>query len=193
MRNMMYPFALLQSPLWRPALCAILLAFLTACGGEDAPSDVTEAPDVEEPTVVAETVTPEPAVEPVAPDPDVAPVAPTDGEPVAYQVECDAGGRNCKVDTDTFIGWRMYNTNCLACHGPDAKGSSMAPNLMDRLNTRVDYDRFVEVMSNGYTGQMGAMPSFGKNPSVMDRLPSIYQYLKARADGALGEGRPERM
>lgn len=178
----------------RPLLVAsILAALLAACGGEDPPADVVEIPVAEEPVVVAEEVTPGPAVEPVAPDPDVAPVAPTDGEPVAYQIECDADGRHCKVDADTFIGWRMYNTNCLACHGPDAKGSSMAPNLMTRLNTTVDYDRFVFVMTEGYTGRMGAMPSFSRNQAVMDRLPSIYQYLRARADGALGEGRPERL
>lgn len=193
MRNMMYPFALIQSRLWRPALCAMLLVLVAACGREEPPADVSETPVAEEPVVVAEEVTPEPAVEPVASDPDVAPIAPTDGEPVAYQIECDADGRHCKVDADTFIGWRMYNTNCLACHGPDAKGSSMAPNLMTRLNTTVDYDRYVFVMTEGYTGRMGAMPSFSRNQAVMDRLPAIYQYLKARADGALGEGRPERM
>lgn len=192
MRNMMYQSALIQSRLWRPALCAILLVLLAACGGEDPPADVSEAPAAEEPVVVAEEVTPEPAVEPVAPDPDATPVAPTDDEPFAYQVECDPDGP-CRVDTETFIGWRMYNTNCLACHGPAARGSSMAPNLMTRLNTTVDYDRFVFVMTEGYTGPMGAMPSFARNPAVMERLPSIYQYLKARADGALGEGRPERL
>ncbi|MEX2515495.1 MAG: c-type cytochrome [Gammaproteobacteria bacterium] len=123
-----------------------------------------------------------------AADPEVS----DDGEPV-YEVRCDADGKNCKVDMDTFVGWRMYTSNCLACHGQDGKGSTIAPNLMDRLNAHVDYPRFTDVVTNGFTGTMGVMPSFKNSQNVIDRIPSIYKYLRARADGALAGGRPERL
>lgn len=34
------------------------------------------------------------------------------------------------------------------------------------------------------------MPAFGTNKNVMCYLDDIYVYLRARADGALGPGRP---
>jgi hypothetical protein len=34
------------------------------------------------------------------------------------------------------------------------------------------------------------MPSFGNNLNVVCYMDDIYAYLKARADGALGRGRP---
>jgi hypothetical protein len=37
------------------------------------------------------------------------------------------------------------------------------------------------------------MPSFGHVEDVVQYLYDIYGYLKARSDGALGRGRPQRM
>lgn len=110
-----------------------------------------------------------------------------------YQVECDADGSNCRVSMDTYIGWTTYRSQCTQCHGQNARGTTIGPNLMDRLNQRVDYPRFVDVLTNGYRGQMGVMPAWKDNKAVMDKLPNIYMYLKARADGVLDAGRPERM
>ncbi len=36
------------------------------------------------------------------------------------------------------------------------------------------------------------MPSFGLNPNVMCFVDDIYAYLKARSDGVLPRGRPEK-
>lgn len=58
-----------------------------------------------------------------------------------YQVECDADGSNCRVGMDTYIGWTTYRSQCTQCHGQDARGTTIGPNLMDRLNQRVDYPR----------------------------------------------------
>jgi hypothetical protein len=36
------------------------------------------------------------------------------------------------------------------------------------------------------------MPGFGANPNLGPYLDNIYMYLKARADGKLAPGRPDR-
>jgi hypothetical protein len=37
------------------------------------------------------------------------------------------------------------------------------------------------------------MPAFGTTVDVVTYLDDIYAYLKARSDGALGRGRPQRI
>lgn len=194
----MYPKILLTS---RPhriqpvllILCLTSISLLTACSDNQA-ADATTSAVAESPEPTVETLqNPEASrAESTKPVAAAGSEATDNGEP-AYEVKCDANGKNCKVDMDTFVGWRMYTSNCLACHGQDGKGSTIAPNLMDRLNAHVDYPRFTDVVTNGFTGTIGAMPSFENSQNVIDRIPSIYKYLKARADGVLGGGRPERL
>jgi methanol metabolism-related c-type cytochrome len=101
-----------------------------------------------------------------------------------------------KVDFGTYDGYRRYEAYCLRCHGPDGAGSSYAPALVDSLKT-MSYVDFLEVVVNGRknvsTSQQSVMPAFGEAIDVMENIDDIYSYLKARADGALGRGRPERM
>jgi hypothetical protein len=58
------------------------------------------------------------------------------------------------------------------------------------------YDEYAEVVINGRqnvtTGQQSVMPGFGEVMDVATYLDDIYAYLEARADGALGRGRPQR-
>jgi methanol metabolism-related c-type cytochrome len=100
-----------------------------------------------------------------------------------------------KVDQATYNGWRRYHASCHTCHGPDGLGSSYAPNLVDSLKV-ISYDEFAEVVINGRqnvnTGQQSVMPAFGEVMDVATYLDDIYAYLEARADGALGRGRPQR-
>src|SRR5437868_2126111 len=100
-----------------------------------------------------------------------------------------------KVDKKTFNGWRRYTESCLRCHGPDGAGSSYAPDLLESLKT-LDHDQFAEIVVNGRTNvtqaQQNVMPGFGTVEDVMNYLDDIYGYLKARSDGAIGRGRPER-
>lgn len=112
-----------------------------------------------------------------------------------YQVQCEQnadGQPVCKVDKQTYIGWRTYHSNCHVCHAQDAVGSTFAPSLVDRLKD-ISHDRFIEVLTNGFTGQIGVMPAWKDNPNVNKRFEELYSYLKARADGALPPGRPERI
>jgi len=115
---------------------------------------------------------------------------------LTYTVECEAGAtaaEKCKVDGDTYVGWRSFSTHCLACHGGSGMGSTFAPSLQDRFNAHVDHERFDYVLHNGYTGKMGAMPSFASNTAVLKDVDKLYRYLRARADGALPPGRPAKL
>jgi len=101
-----------------------------------------------------------------------------------------------KVDKKTFNGWRRYTESCLRCHGPDGAGSSYAPSLVDSVK-HVTQDDFNEVVVNGRTNvnasSENVMPPFGEVEDVVSYLDDIWAYLKARADGVLGRGRPPRI
>lgn len=101
-----------------------------------------------------------------------------------------------KVDQSVYNGYRRYSSSCHVCHGPDGLGSSYAPNLTDSLKT-MSRDDFNEVVINGrknfLNGQDKVMPAFGEVADVAMYIDDIYAYLKARSDGVIGRGRPERM
>ncbi|HTO83775.1 MAG TPA: c-type cytochrome, methanol metabolism-related [Methylomirabilota bacterium] len=99
------------------------------------------------------------------------------------------------VSWPVYSGYRRYHSDCHVCHGPDGMGSSFAPALVDSLK-HLSYDQFIDTVTNGKkdvsTSSDKVMPSFGVNPNVMCFIDDIYAYLKARSDGAIGRGRPEK-
>ena len=99
------------------------------------------------------------------------------------------------VDWYTFSGFRRYHAECHVCHGPDGLGSTFAPALAETMQT-TSYADFLEVVVNGRenvgTTTQSKMPAFGENLNVMCFIDDIYAYLMARADGALGRGRPQK-
>ncbi|MGI9507712.1 MAG: c-type cytochrome, methanol metabolism-related [Geminicoccaceae bacterium] len=101
-----------------------------------------------------------------------------------------------KVDFGTYNGYRRYHSDCHVCHGPDGLGSTYAPPLIDSIPA-IGYDGYLEAVVNGIQNvsqsEQSVMPSFGENPNVMLYVDDIYSYLKARADGAIGRGRPDRL
>lgn len=102
-----------------------------------------------------------------------------------------------KVDYGTYNGFRRYHNTCHVCHGPDALGSSFAPALKESMKT-MSYTDFLDVVTNGRQAKTSGnadsvMPSFAENADVMLYIDHIYAYLKARADDAVGRGRPDRL
>ncbi len=99
------------------------------------------------------------------------------------------------VDWYTYSGFRRYHSECHVCHGPDGEGSSYAPALSNSLKT-MSYSDYAAVVVNGRknvnTAQENVMPAFGMNRNVMCYLEDIYIYLRARADGAVPRGRPQK-
>jgi mono/diheme cytochrome c family protein len=99
-----------------------------------------------------------------------------------------------KIDRAGFNGWRRYTESCLRCHGPDGAGSSYGPSMVDSLKEMSEED-FKEVVINGRVSTMrpnSVMPPFGMVEDVALYIDDIYAYLKARSDGVLARGRPER-
>jgi len=107
-----------------------------------------------------------------------------------YRIQADG-----TVDWYTYSGFRRYHSDCHTCHGPDGAGSAFAPALAESLKN-MTYQQFTETVIQGRqnlaNGNTKVMPSFGTNTNVVCYLDDIYVYLRARADGALGRGRPEK-
>lgn len=126
-----------------------------------------------------------------------------------------------KVDRGTYLGWRLYHTACYGCHGVDATGTDLAPNLVDRVKlmsprafaTKVlksyriaapsndpNADDSVasreamvdEVMRAQRDGRTRiVMPAWELDSKVEPHVLDLFAYLTARADGKLGPGRPK--
>ena len=125
-----------------------------------------------------------------------------------------------KVDSGTYAGWRAFHSACHGCHGVDGTGTSVAPNLVERVrelsprhfSTKVltryritlgagevaaDDDTtlreaFLEQVMRRERGEL-VMPAWSQDPNVSPHVLDIYGYLRARADGVLGPGRPGRL
>jgi methanol metabolism-related c-type cytochrome len=112
-----------------------------------------------------------------------------DGNPT-YKVAPDG-----TVDWYTYSGFRRYHSECHVCHGPDAEGSSFAPALKDSLK-RISYADFLEVVASGRknvnTASENVMPAFGTNPNVSCYMDDLFIYVRARANDAVGRGRPPK-
>ena len=109
-----------------------------------------------------------------------------DGEPGGKFYQIVDG----KVDARTYNGFRRYHAGCNHCHGPDGTGSTFGPSLVDKL---IDVDAFRRVVREGRTNGTSIMKGFADDPNVAPYIDDIYAYLQARADGALGRGRPTKL
>jgi mono/diheme cytochrome c family protein len=95
-----------------------------------------------------------------------------------------------KADARTFNGFRRYHAGCNHCHGPDGLGSTFSPSLLERLP---DLETFRRIVLHGRTEGTFVMRGFAGDPNFAPYVDDIYAYLRARADGALGRGRPGRL
>jgi cytochrome c5 len=128
-----------------------------------------------------------------------------------------------RVDRGTYTGWRLFHTTCHGCHGIDALGTDVAPNLVERVKAMTPRGFATKVLTSYRlmppTGESNAedrdaalerlieqvlrqerlaagkipMPAWDDNPSVEPHVLDLYAYLTARADGALGPGKPQLM
>ncbi len=125
---------------------------------------------------------------------------------------------NGRVDRGTYVGWRLFHSACFGCHGVDAVGTAVAPNLLERVPTMTPRDFASKVLTsyrllspadddsaqareatleevlkrdrNGARGQV-LMPAWGGHTGVPPHVLDLYAYLSARAVGDLGPGEPK--
>jgi mono/diheme cytochrome c family protein len=95
-----------------------------------------------------------------------------------------------QVDARTYNGFRRYHSGCNQCHGPDGLGSTFGPSLIDRLS---DIETFRRIVRDGERAGTSVMKGFTSDPNFAPYIDDIYAYLQARADGALGRGRPIKL
>ena len=123
-----------------------------------------------------------------------APSTPADeAQPYDGHIQCETPGdaRTCKIDLWLTRGYRAFS-QCQVCHGLDGTGSTIGPSLLEKLDGEVERARFMDVVANGYQGQIGIMPPWKENPNVMKYVDQLYAYLKARADKVLPAGKIKR-
>lgn len=95
------------------------------------------------------------------------------------------------VDNDTYQGWKQFEQNCSRCHGEYGVGSSFAPALIVSLKnegTVPTIEAFITTVCAGRPDK--GMPGWCALGLEMDKIQRIYSYLKGRADGKIGAGRP---
>ncbi len=134
----------------------------------------------------AQTETPEAA--PAKPAAAAAAPASSGGTGYAEHVQCET--KPCKIDLYLTRGFRAFS-QCQVCHGLDGNGSTIGPSLVEKLK-EVDKAQFVDVVTNGKTGQIGVMPGWANNPNVMKYMDNLYDYLMARSDGVIPAGKLAR-
>jgi mono/diheme cytochrome c family protein len=105
----------------------------------------------------------------------------------AEAVRLSTGPDAAQSDVAILEGFRRYHAGCNHCHGPDGLGSTFAPSLVDHV---IDPDEFRAAVLDGRGNGNGAMQGFASDPNVAPHIDEIYTYLKARAEGAIGRGRP---
>jgi mono/diheme cytochrome c family protein len=92
-----------------------------------------------------------------------------------------------KVDKQTFNGFRRYNSVCNHCHGLDGAGGSFGRSLVE---APMPLAEFRDAVLAGRIRGSFVMKGYADDPNVAPFVDDIYAYLRARADGALGRGRP---
>jgi mxaJ protein len=95
------------------------------------------------------------------------------------------------VSGDEYQGWKWFHVYCFRCHGIDAMGSDLAPNLRKSVSSEglITHELFLKTVLEGR--QEKGMQSWRE---LLDdkQIDQVYQYIKARSDDRLEPGRPHR-
>jgi cytochrome c len=95
-------------------------------------------------------------------------------------------GKAPKVTKDVFHGYQLYNSYCYRCHGTDATGGQLGPDLR-RSVAAMKQQQFLSVAMEGRKEQ--GMPSWAGFLSE-DDVVHIYKYVKGRSLDLILSGRP---
>ena len=108
--------------------------------------------------------------------------APAQNKQAAPQAPAD-------IYKDVYNGWKWWHVYCYRCHGQDAVGGNLAPNLSDP-NARLSLKDFLSTVRSGSAD--GAMQAWDK---LLDdkQITQLYYYVLARTDKVLPPGRPDEV
>jgi mono/diheme cytochrome c family protein len=93
------------------------------------------------------------------------------------------------VSPQEYEGWKMFSVYCYRCHGVDAMGGGIAPNLRHSVGPEgsVNHEVFIQTVTNGRLDK--GMPTW-KALLSPEQMEDLWQYINARASGRLAPGRP---
>ena len=96
-------------------------------------------------------------------------------------------GNGPKVTKDVFHGYQLYNSYCYRCHGTDATGGQLGPDLRHSLSAGMSRQEFLPVAMEGRKEK--GMPGWAGFLSE-DDVVHIYKYVKGRSLDLVPPGRP---
>jgi len=109
-----------------------------------------------------------------------------DGTTVKLDFPVYADGKGPKVTKEVFHGYQLFNSYCYRCHGTDATGGQLAPDLRHSLGG-MKRQEFLAIAAEGKADK--GMPAWAGFLSG-DDLAHIYQYVKGRSLDLVPSGRP---
>jgi mono/diheme cytochrome c family protein len=94
-----------------------------------------------------------------------------------------------EIYQSVYNGWKTWHVYCYRCHGTNAVGSTLAPNLTDP-NERMPLQEFRQIVKTGSAdGQMQAWDKLLDDAQIAQ----LYNYVRARMDKVLPPGRPDEV
>jgi mono/diheme cytochrome c family protein len=100
---------------------------------------------------------------------------------------CSTQAADAALEAAILNGYRRYHGTCSHCHGPDGRGGSFAPSLIE---TQLPFPRFEAIVRDGVASGTSVMQGFADDPNLAPYIGDIYADLRARAEGVIGRGRP---
>jgi cytochrome c len=110
-----------------------------------------------------------------------------DGSTVSLDFPLFLDGQGPKVTKEVFHGYQLYNSYCYRCHGTDASGSQLAPDLRHSLAAGMMQRDFLGVAMAGKKEQ--GMPAWA-GFLTEDDVIHIFRYVKGRSLDLVSSGRP---
>jgi len=94
-----------------------------------------------------------------------------------------------EVYQSVYNGWKTWHVYCYRCHGTNASGTTLAPNLTEPQE-KMPLLAFKTVVKTGSAdGQMQAWDKLLDDKQIAQ----LFDYVRARADKVLPPGRPDEV
>jgi len=110
-----------------------------------------------------------------------------DGTTVQLDFPVFVDGKAPKVTKEVFHGYQLYNSYCYRCHGTDATGGQLGPDLRRSVAAKMTQQEFLGVAMAGRKEQ--GMPGWAGFLSEDDVI-HVYRYVKGRSLELVPSGRP---
>src|SRR5262249_54302637 len=96
---------------------------------------------------------------------------------------------SAEVYKNVYNGWKWWHVYCYRCHGTNAVGGNLAPNLIE-ANRKMPLKEFLYKVKEG--DPENGMQAWDK---LLDdkQITQLYFYVRARADKVLPPGRPDEV